>query len=118
LLLRGQVKQWATPTTRDWKDGTCGDADVPTNALLGRPVVRAAIGPGSHQGQQTATDGQRILPGTQTSRLQLNERFVEALMGLRTGWTDFAASGTPSCRNRQKPPCALSGSVPSESGRE
>jgi hypothetical protein len=32
-----------TPTSRDWKDGACADADVPTNALLGRVAVRALL---------------------------------------------------------------------------
>jgi hypothetical protein len=31
---------WGTPTQRDWKDGSCETADVPTNSLLGREVVR------------------------------------------------------------------------------
>lgn len=31
---------WATPTSRDWKDGACSAANVPTNALLGRQAVR------------------------------------------------------------------------------
>lgn len=117
LLLRGQVKQWATPTTRDWKDGACSDADVPTNALLGRQAVRAEVFQDSRPAPKTEADGLPILPGAQTSRLQLNERFVEALMGLRTGWTDFAASGTPSCLSKPKPPCVPSGSAPSTSGR-
>jgi hypothetical protein len=32
-----------TPTARDWKDGACADADVPTNGLLGRTVVRELL---------------------------------------------------------------------------
>jgi hypothetical protein len=31
---------WGTPTARDWKDGACADADVPTNGLLGRMAAR------------------------------------------------------------------------------
>ena len=31
---------WATPTARDWKDGACADADVPTNGLLGWQAPR------------------------------------------------------------------------------
>lgn len=31
---------WSTPTTRDWKDGACADANVPTNGLLGRQTAR------------------------------------------------------------------------------
>jgi len=40
LLLKGQAKMWGTPTARDWKDGACADADVPTNGLLGRMAAR------------------------------------------------------------------------------
>lgn len=44
LLLPGMAQrvtqQWATPTTRDWKDGACEDTNVPTNALLGSQSVR------------------------------------------------------------------------------
>jgi hypothetical protein len=41
--LEGQVAQLPTPTSRDWKDGACADADVPTNGLLGRTVVRELL---------------------------------------------------------------------------
>jgi len=118
LLLRGQAKAWATPTVRDWKDGACADADVPTNGLLGRQAVRAVIGPDSHPDLTTETDGQPTSPSTPTSPLQLNERFVEALMGLRTGWTDCADSATPLCHSKPKPPCEHSGFAPLECGRE
>ena len=118
LLLRGQAKQWATPTTRDWKDGACSETDVPTNALLGRQAVRATVGPDSHPDQTTETDGAATSPATPTSRLQLNERFVEVLMGLPPGWTDFAALETPLCRPRQTPHCGRCGSAPSESDCE
>lgn len=35
-----QVKDWATPTSRDWKDGACQNANVPENSLLGRQVLK------------------------------------------------------------------------------
>ena len=40
--LPGAVREtlMPTPTARDWKDGACADADVPTNALLGRVAAR------------------------------------------------------------------------------
>jgi hypothetical protein len=53
-----------TATQRDWKDGACRDANVPTNGLLGRAVPRTA---GS-------------------SRARLNPRWVENLMGYPAGW--------------------------------
>jgi len=30
---------WPTATSRDWKDGACAEANVPTNGLLGRAVL-------------------------------------------------------------------------------
>src|SRR5206468_3854365 len=34
------VKNWGTPTGRDYKDGSSKDANCPTNGLLGRQVIR------------------------------------------------------------------------------
>lgn len=41
-FLGHQANRWATPTTRDWKDGdlTGGASTVETNGLLGRQAVR------------------------------------------------------------------------------
>lgn len=63
-----QTRDWATPTSRDWKDGACQNADVPENSLLGRQVLK---GTGAE------------------SRKSLNPRFVEWLMGWPLGWTAF-----------------------------
>jgi hypothetical protein len=38
--LDGAALMWGTPTSRDHKDGACETADVETNGLLGRQVVR------------------------------------------------------------------------------
>lgn len=38
--LLDSIRLWATPTARDWKDGACAEADVPTNGLLGRQAPR------------------------------------------------------------------------------
>lgn len=79
-----------TPTTRDWKDGACADADVPTNGLLGRQVLRTeTVG--------NAGAGQAVL----------NPFFVEALMGFPIGWTVptvSAHSETPSFPPKREPP--------------
>lgn len=74
--------QWMTPTARDRKDGACLDADVPTNGLLGRQVVMDFFLPP----QETLTHGAEFLV---ISSLQLNANFVEWLMGMPLGWTDF-----------------------------
>ena len=40
---------WATPTTRDWKDGACQDANVPINGLLGRQVTLTGSSAGTEK---------------------------------------------------------------------
>ena len=78
--LTGQA-QWATPTSRDHKDGPM-QTETPTNHLLGRQAPRSATG------------GQTSSPSTPNSPRRLNPLFVELLMGLPLGWTDFAPLGT------------------------
>ncbi|MDA9818215.1 hypothetical protein N9C35_04160 [Flavobacteriaceae bacterium] len=64
------VKSWATPTTRDWKDGNAKSENVPTNSLLGRQAPRA-MSSGSE------------------SQITLNPQFTNWLMGWPIGWTKF-----------------------------
>jgi len=70
LLLTGQVKAWATPAGRDWKD----------NGTTQPPSIGETRG--FSLGQQMVTTP---TPG------KLNSRWVETLMGLPIGWT------MPSC---------------------
>jgi len=69
---------WATPTARDWRDGSCTNANVPTNGLLGRQVLR---------------QGPNGKPPLNESRL-LSPRFVEWAMGVPLGWSESEPSGT------------------------
>lgn len=65
--LNSQAANWATPTSRDAKDGACSAQDVPTNALLGRQAARwdgPALGP---RFPATATDGRASSPVTRAS---------------------------------------------------
>lgn len=51
---------WATPTTRDWKDGANPSAEVPTNSLLGRQAPRATASldfPSGRPDPRTASGG-------------------------------------------------------------
>ena len=80
--LTDAARQWATPTARDWKDGTSPSDKAPTNGLLGRQAPRA-IG-----------TKYRVNTG-----LQLSAPFVEALMGMPHGWTDFVPLETESSHN-------------------
>jgi hypothetical protein len=88
LTLPGATQKWATPTTRDWKDGADLSDAVPTNALLGRQVLR------------TQWDG------TATSKIGrvLNPLFVEALMGWPIGWSACGFLGMESSPSKQPSP--------------
>lgn len=66
------TKSWNTPTTRDWKDGACSDARVPSNGLLGRQVVKD-FGPPDPLATGTVSRN--------TSGRRLNPLFVNWLMG-------------------------------------
>jgi len=86
--LKREGESWATPTTRDHKDGANPSALAPTNGLLGRQAPRTAmLGPESSQSDQTSPP---------QSAKRLNPRFVEWLMGFPTGWTDLQPLETPS----------------------
>jgi hypothetical protein len=71
------VKSWATPTSRDWKDGSATDK-APTNCQLGRQAPRSMI------------DGDM-------SKLTLNPQFTEWLMGWPIGWTESEPVATAWC---------------------
>ncbi len=72
------MRQWATPTARDWKDGVLVNSKAKTRSNLSRQAPRTRLG------------GSAISNAPRT----LNPLFVEALMGWPTGWTgsDFAAT--------------------------
>jgi len=72
------TQQWATPTARDWKDGTLINNNAPTGSNLSRQAPR------------TRLDGN----GSCASGLTLNPLFVEALMGWPVGWTDCGSAAT------------------------
>lgn len=84
---------WATPTAWDGKDGACAEFNGPTNALLGRQVLRTAWA-----GENTSQNG-----------WVLNPRFAEILMGWPIGWTDLGSQGTESFPIRPPPLSAISG---------
>jgi site-specific DNA-cytosine methylase len=74
---------WATPTTRDWKDGNCQNADVPVNALLARQVT------GTAQSQSSAATERRGV---------LNPALARWLMGYPDVWDSCGATATRSSR--------------------
>lgn len=74
-----EVLFWPTPTSRDWKDGDCRNANVESNGLLGRVAL------------------ERQPKGS------LNPDWVEALMGFSPGWTDgLPDEAKPSTRGNRR----------------
>jgi hypothetical protein len=55
-----------------------------------------------HPDQLTSTHGAKSSPSGQTSRRRLNPAFVEWLMALPHGWTDFAPVAMASWRSRAR----------------
>ena len=82
MTLTDRARNWATPTARDWKDGTDPSSKAPTNGLLGRQAPRK-VGTMSR-----GNTGLRLAP-----------TFVEALMGLPLGFTVLEPLATESCLN-------------------
>lgn len=95
IAIGQRVKEWAlgtwpTPTARDGKDGNCIDADVPTNALLGRAAPRWAA---STHGDLLTRAGM-----TRESVGPLSPLFAEWVMGWPIGHTGLEPLGMESIR--------------------
>jgi hypothetical protein len=100
--LRTAVLLVPTPNSRDWKDSgpTQGERHTPNLGtavhLLPTPNARDHKGmPGA--GSRANGGRQASLPVSVGSG-RLNPTWVEWLMGFPLGWTDCAASATPSSR--------------------
>lgn len=111
-LLAGQAVQWGTPTSRDHKDGSSADADVPTNGLLGRQVIRCSLpapdwvflalsmtsenfsdetlkqlGDALKRSAETQSGGSTSSKSRRTCAPRLNPAFTAFLMGSNWWWT-------------------------------
>ena len=119
--LEEDIASWATPTSRDHKDGDCREANVEVNGLLGRQVLQtpkagppsSSDTPNSPRQWPTATvpnehcvgrldewGGKNPWRGTKEGKKKLNPLFVEWLMGFPIGWTDLEPVETQSSRPR------------------
>jgi hypothetical protein len=103
------TRQWPTPSARDWKSG---QASQETHDRNSRPLNEVASR-STPLLLTTEEDGPESSPPPLGS-LQLNPLFVEWLMGLPLGWTDFAPLGTVLFRLRPLTPGAGSGENYSE----
>ena len=90
------LRQWPTPTSRDWKDGTAQACkNVPVNGLLGRAVHQWPT-PTANRRSGLQTHGSNAILGS------LNPTWVEWLQGYPIGWTDCAPSAMPSSRKSRR----------------
>lgn len=121
--LQAAAMQWPTPGANDHKGSARegqrrGQLDEAAEQLWQTPTVgfggkmnrskersgefmiegQATALTSSLQAQPTSTLGDESSPTDPTLRPRLNPAFVEWLMGLPTGWTDFAPLGTEWCR--------------------
>ena len=91
--LNSAAANWPTPATRDWKSGEASEETLNRNA---RPLLEIA----SHfslPAPPTSTHGGKSPSG---STRRLNPDFVDWLMGLPPGWTDYAPLETASYLSR------------------
>mgnify|MGYP000870216340 CR=1 FL=1 len=84
------VSPWATPTTRDHKDGACQDADVPVNALLGRQACLTSGPPSTSS------------PAATGKRGALNPELARWLMGYPAAWGCCGATAMQSARKPRR----------------
>ena len=87
---------WPTPTSRDWKSGDASDETMNRNSRpLNEIVCHSFL-----QAPETPPHGSESLPTAPASRRRLNPAFVDWLMGLHPGWTDYAPVETASWYSR------------------
>ena len=96
LQAAAHLTNWATPTTRDHKDGAClaqiTGGVVQVNSLLGRQVLLTDSGK-----QQIGSPAATEKPG------QLNPAHSRWLMGYPPEWDACAPTAMPSSRKSRKP---------------
>jgi hypothetical protein len=95
--LQSQVTDWPTPKARDWKSAE-GNQGMERND----PDLNVIASRYFHPDPATSTPGAESSESGQTSRRRLNPAFVEWLMGLPHGWTDYAPVAMASWRSKAR----------------
>lgn len=111
-VIWGAESAWPTPKARDFRSAV-GQAGTERDS----PDLNVIAYHFSHPDQPTPKHGQQSSQSGQTSR-RLSPAFVEWLMAVPLGWTDFAPLGTEWSRYRQQLRSACSRIVRKFSGME
>jgi hypothetical protein len=82
--LQSQVTAWPAPKARDWNSAE-GNQGMERND----PDLNVIASRYFRPGQPTSTPGAESSDSGRTLRRRLNPAFVEWLMGLPLGWTDY-----------------------------
>ena len=91
---------WPTPASRDHKGANSESHMDRSTGAMHLDQLPNFVAHCFHPDQATTTHGAKSSPSGQTSRRRLSPIFVEWLLGLPIGWTDFASLEMESWRSR------------------
>ena len=96
--LASDAQEWQTPPAGGGESVSRSGERIGEKLIAGQATTLAH----SLQAPAPASSGPESLPSAPTSRPRLNPAFVEWLMGLPHGWTDFVPLGTEWFRYRRR----------------